>query len=328
MKKKAMFFKKLKNNVVQCELCPHYCVLKEEETGKCKVRLNISGELYTINYGDIASIAIDPIEKKPLYNFFPNGRVLSLATYGCNFSCKFCQNYRISQHVVDSKFLSPEALLDLVVSTSENIGIAFTYNEPFIWYEYIYDVSKLLKEFAPDKKVILVTNGFVNEEPLKKLLPYVDAMNIDLKSNRDVFYREICGGKLDPVKRTIELAKDIHIEITTLMVAGQVDEENDIREISEFVSSINRNIPLHLSRYYPNYEYDEEATNLTKMLNAQNIAREYLDYVYLGNVAGVDTNTYCPNCNTLLVERNGYESRNLNNKEVCMSCGAKINIKI
>lgn len=326
MKRKAMFFKKFKKNVVRCELCPHYCVLKDGDTGKCKVRSNTGGELYTINYGDVSSIAIDPIEKKPLYNFYPNSRVISLATYGCNFSCKFCQNHRISQNIVDSKYLSPQALADLIVSTSENIGIAFTYNEPFIWYEYIYDTSKLLKDLAPDKKIIIVTNGYINAEPFKKLLPYIDAMNIDLKSNSNHFYKAICGGTIEPVKQIIKLAKDIHIEITTLMVTGEVDEASTIEEIAKYIASISKSIPLHLSRYYPNFEYYEEATQLKKMIQAQNSARKYLEYVYLGNVAGVDTNTYCPNCNTLLIERNGYEARNLNKSKLCISCGYEVNI--
>lgn len=328
MKKKAMYFRKLKDQRVLCELCPHYCVLKEGEYGKCKVRTNTDGELYTINYGDVSSIAIDPIEKKPLYHFYPGGRIISIATYGCNFSCKFCQNYRISQNIVDSSFLSVENLIDVIISTSENIGIAFTYNEPFIWYEYIFDAVKMLKEKAPEKKVVLVTNGFVNEEPFKALLPYLDALNIDLKSNRDEFYKDVCGGRLEPVKKIIELAKDTHLEITTLMVTGEVDEEDEIKEIAEFIASINPQIPLHLSRYFPCYNYKEEPTSLSKMLVAQNIAREHLEYVYLGNLAGVDTNTYCPNCNTLLIERYGYEVRNLNNNENCLSCGHSLNIKM
>ena len=165
MKKKAMYFKTLKGQKVLCKLCPHYCIIENNTAGKCKVRQNIDGILYAINYGSVSSIAIDAIEKKPLYNYYPGSQVLSIATYGCNFSCEFCQNHHISQKIVESKYLSPENLVELVINDSENLGIAFTYNEPIIWYEYIYDTARLLKEKNLNKKVILVTNGFINEKP-------------------------------------------------------------------------------------------------------------------------------------------------------------------
>ncbi len=329
MKKLAMYYKELEGSKVLCELCPHYCVLDNDEYGKCKVRVNNDGKLFTINYGDVASIAIDPIEKKPLYNFYPGSQVISVATYGCNFSCKFCQNHRISQNVVDARYLDSDNLVELIGETSDSIGIAFTYNEPFIWYEYIYEISKKIKKEYPDKKIIIISNGFINERPFLDLLPYIDCLNIDLKSYNNDFYENICGGKLDPVKRIIELAikSKAHVEITTLMITNQVDDIEQMKDIAEFIGSFDKSTPLHLSRYYPNYKYEEEATPLSKMLDAQEPVREYLEYVYLGNIAGVDTNTYCPKCNTLLIERNGYETRNHMTSVICSSCNYKINVK-
>lgn len=327
MKKKAMYFKTLEGQKVLCKLCPHYCIIENNKIGKCKVRQNEDGVLFTINYGSVSSIAIDPIEKKPLYHYYPGSQVLSIATYGCNFSCDFCQNHRISQNIVESKYLSPENLVELVINDSENLGIAFTYNEPVIWYEYIYDTAKLLKEKKSNKKVILVTNGFVNEKPFLKLKPYIDALNIDLKSSKDDFYKDVCGGLLEPVKNIISLSYDIHLEITTLMVSNEVTC-NDIKELSKYIRTINKNIPYHISRYFPNYKYNDKFTGLGDLLEANKIAGKELEYVYLGNVAGIDSNTYCPKCNILLIERNGYEVRNLNKSSICNSCGYELNIKI
>lgn len=279
-----MYYEKI-NYKIHCFLCPHHCVIEEGNLGKCNVRIHKNGELYTINYGEITSASLDPIEKKPLYYFKPHSQIFSIGSFGCNFSCDFCQNYSISQYKSKSDYVSKENLVKTAVNMKDNIGIAFTYNEPSILYEYVLDTSKLLKEKAPDKSVVLVTNGYINQEPLKNLLPYVDAMNIDLKSYSDKFYKNICGGNLKPVLETIETAaKSCHIEITTLLVSGENDNLDEIEEIAKFLSSINRDIPLHLTRYFPRYKLNNPATNIDFMKKAQDTAKKYLNKVLLGNI--------------------------------------------
>lgn len=325
MKRKAMYYKKLENLKVICELCPHFCVLDNNKYGKCKTRVNLDGILYTMNYGEVSSIAIDPIEKKPLYNFYPGSKILSIGTYGCNFLCDFCQNHSISQNIVDTKYLSVEDLVSLIVDTDNNLGIAFTYNEPIIWYEYIYDLAKLLKSLYPEKKVVLVSNGFINEKPLRELIKYLDGVNIDLKSFNEDFYKDI-GGRLEPVKKSIEILSEIHLEVTTLMVSFKVDEKKDIEGIAKYLNNIDKMIPLHISRYFPRYKYKEEETSLEKMFIARDVAKKYLDYVYLGNITGIDINTYCPKCKSLLIERSGYNIVDLTKDKICISCGYNLNI--
>jgi len=284
MKERAKFYEKL-NNKVHCFLCPHNCVIEEGHFGKCRVRTHEKGELYTINYGEITSIALDPIEKKPLHYFKPCTNILSVGSFGCNFTCSFCQNHSISQCCHPSEFLPKEKLVERILSIKDNIGIAFTYNEPSIWYEYVYDCAKLLKETQNKKSVVLVTNGFINEEPLKELLPYVDAMNIDLKAFRNDYYKDICGGRLNPVLETIKTsAKTCHVEVTTLIVSGENDSLKEIKEIAEFLMNIDKDIPLHISRYFPNYKLSNPATSIDFMLRAEETAKKYLNRVSLGNV--------------------------------------------
>lgn len=280
----ALFYEKL-NGKVNCFLCPHHCVISEGKFGLCSVRTNAGGALKTISYGEITAMALDPIEKKPLYHFEPGKKILSAGSFGCNFSCGFCQNYSIAHYRADSKYYAPHELVDTIVKIKDNIGIAFTYNEPSIWYEYVYDTSKLLKERHPESKVVLVTNGYIEPEPLAKLLPYVDAMNIDLKSYNQDFYKKECRGDLDSVKRTIEGAyKKCHVEITTLLINGLNDSMKEVEEIAAYLSSLDKSIPLHLSRYFPNYKMDRPPTDINAMIKAKDIAKKYLDYVYLGNV--------------------------------------------
>ncbi|MCM0647944.1 AmmeMemoRadiSam system radical SAM enzyme [Clostridium swellfunianum] len=284
MKVKAMYYEKLKDKI-HCYLCPHNCVIENGHFGKCSVRLHEDGELYNLNYGEITSLALDPIEKKPLHYFRPNTWILSAGSFGCNFTCSFCQNYSISQHKPDSQFVSKEQLVSTVLTTEDNIGIAFTYNEPSIWYEYVYDCAKLLKETDESKAVVLVTNGYISEEPLKALLPYVDAMNIDLKSFSNRYYKDICGGSLKPVLSTIEIAaKSCHVEVTTLVVSGENDSLEEIEEIATFLGNIDRNIPLHLSRYFPRYKMNNPPTDVDFMFKAEETAKKYLNRVGLGNV--------------------------------------------
>lgn len=284
MKVRARFYEKL-NDKLHCYLCPHNCIIENGHHGKCKVRIHEDGELFSINYGEITSLSLDPIEKKPLHYFRPHTEILSAGSFGCNFTCSFCQNYNISQHQPHAEYVSPEQLSASALALNNNIGIAFTYNEPSIWYEYVYDAAKLLKETDESKSVVLVTNGYISKEPLKKLLPYVDAMNIDLKAFSTRYYDEICGGSLRPVLDTIELAsKNCHVEITTLLVSGENDNIKEVEEIAKFLSNIDKNIPLHLSRYFPRYKLDNPPTDIDFMYNAKEIAENHLYRVSLGNI--------------------------------------------
>lgn len=283
-----MFYEKLDDKKIHCYLCPHNCVIENENVGKCSVRLNEDGKLFSTNYREVTAITVDPIEKKPLKFFREGSNILSVGTFGCNLTCAFCQNYSIAQFTdynAHSQRITEEELVDSALNTSNNIGLAFTYNEPAIWYEYVYETAKLLKEKDSTKSVVIVTNGFINKEPLEKLLPYVDAMNIDLKGFNNEYYTEICGGRLNPVLDSIEIAaKNTHVEITTLLVTGENDNLDEIEELAKFLSDIDKSIPLHITRYFPMYKMDNPPTDLNIMYKAKEIAEKYLDRVVLGNV--------------------------------------------
>lgn len=290
MDKEAMFYEKI-DNYINCKLCPHRCSkLKEGQRGACGVREvkkddDGSLKLYSINYGEITSISMDPIEKKPLYNFYPGSNILSIGSFGCNFKCSFCQNYAISQNRPQSNYVPPEEMANISLEINNNLGLAFTYNEPSIWYEYVYDVCKAIKEINKDHKTVLVTNGFISEEPLRKLLPYVDALNIDLKGN-DKYYKKLCFGALKDVENTIKIASEMgcHVEVTTLLIPNENTDYITLRELGEFLGSVDKNIPLHLSRYFPKYKMDTPETSLYDMKNAYEFLSKYLNNIYLGNL--------------------------------------------
>jgi pyruvate formate lyase activating enzyme len=217
--KKAMYFNKIEDGKVHCYLCPHNCVIKPEALGACRARKNINGELFSMNYGEITSMALDPIEKKPLNRFYPGSMILSMGTFGCNLKCSFCQNWTIAHEDTQTVTITPREAVEKANELVDrgNIGIAYTYNEPSIWYEYVYETCKLAK--GEGLKNVLVTNGFIGKEPLLELLPYVDAMNIDVKAYTAKFYNEICKATLDDVKETVRIASDkCHIELTTLVI--------------------------------------------------------------------------------------------------------------
>ena len=284
MKREAMFYEKV-NDKIHCFLCPHHCVIEDKHYGKCNVRMHDSGTLYTLNYGEVTASSLDPIEKKPLHYYKPGTNIFSVGSFGCNMTCTFCQNHDISQERAPSDYIPKEDLVNLILQMEENIGVAFTYNEPTIWYEYMYDTAKLLKEKNKDASVVMVTNGFISEEPLRKILPYVDAMNIDLKSFSSHYYKTLCGARLDPVLKTIEIAaKECHVEITTLLVSEENASIQEVEEIAKFIQGIDKKIPLHLSRYFPRYKMDHPATDIAFMLDAKEMALKYLDNVILGNV--------------------------------------------
>lgn len=326
MEKKIPFYEGVKDKV-RCRICPHNCLIDEEKFGICGVRTLESKVPIAINYGEVTSMGVDPIEKKPLYHFKPSKDILSIGSFGCNMMCSFCQNYEISQGKPQTQYINVEKLIGIIPTIENNIGVAFTYNEPFMWYEYIYDAAKGIKESNTDTSVVVVTNGYINEEPLKKLLPYVDAMNIDLKGYTNRYYNNICGAKLEPVLETIKRCSEYcHVEITTLLVSKENDSLEESRQIAEFIASVDENIPLHLSRYFPRYKMENEATKIERITEAQNEAKKYLKHVYVGNVQGVDNNTYCDNCNEVLIERSGYSTNVFIKDNKCPKCGEEINI--
>ncbi|WP_028991462.1 AmmeMemoRadiSam system radical SAM enzyme [Thermoanaerobacter thermocopriae] len=326
MLKEAMFYKKLENNVVECLLCPHNCHINEGKHGVCNVRNNINGILVTENYGTITSAALDPIEKKPLYHFYPGRYIFSVGTYGCNLKCKFCQNWEIAHQKWEGDYISLQQLIAAAKRQRDNIGIAFTYNEPLIWYEYVHD--GLIEAKKEGLKTVLVTNGYINLEPLKKILPYVDAMNIDVKAYTEDFYKKICSGKLHPVLETVEQAsKHCHVEVTNLIITDLNDKKEEIESLVKWLSQIDKNIPLHFSRYFPNYKLDNPPTPLDTLRRAYEIGKKYLNFVYVGNVMGFDNNTYCPYCENLLVKRDYWHVKLVGLEgSKCKKCGNSVNI--
>jgi pyruvate formate lyase activating enzyme len=289
MKKEAMFYEKLDNDKVHCYLCPHNCRIPAEGQGLCGVRKNMDGTLYSLNYGEVTSIGVDPIEKKPLNRFHPGTYILSVGSVGCNLKCPFCQNHSIAQ-VKPEEINTHNAAADEIVAKAlelkkqGNIGIAYTYNEPSIWYEFVNETAKKAKEKGLLN--VLVTNGYISEEPLMQLLPYVDAMNIDLKAYNDKFYSELVRGGLREVKETIRRsAAHCHVEVTTLIIPGWNDSVEEMEEEAKWIASLSPDIPLHLSRYFPKYQMtDRAATSVNALIDLKKTADRFLKYVYLGNV--------------------------------------------
>lgn len=321
-KREALFYEKLNGNV-RCKLCPHECLIPPGKEGLCWGKKNIDGKLYAVNYGEVVSIGIDPMEKKPLYHFYPGKEILSVAPNGCNLRCPYCQNYTISQERLRTEYISPEELVK-IARRYNSIGICFTYSEPLIWYEYIMDVANVEK----DMKIVLVTNGTINEEPFLRLAPYIDAMNIDLKSMDPEYYRKTLKGELKAVLRTIELAYEngIHVEITNLLIPTINDSPQEIKKLVEWVASLSKKIPLHFTRYFPHYRWELPPTPIESLMRAYEIGRRYLYYVYLGNVwSEIGNDTHCPSCGNLLVERRGFYARILGIEEgTCKKCGKKV----
>ncbi|MGM0436785.1 MAG: AmmeMemoRadiSam system radical SAM enzyme [Bacillota bacterium] len=308
---------------VKCKLCPHQCLIKNGDNGICRVRKNKDGILYTINYGEISSIGVDPIEKKPLYHFYPASRILSLGTFGCNFKCQFCQNWKISQGNPPTQSLTPEEVIEL--AEQKNVkSIAYTYSEPVVWYEFVKETAQ--KASKKGLKNVLVTNGFINNKPLENILPYIDAANVDLKSFNDDFYKKYAEGRVEPVKETIKkMANNTHLEITTLLINDLNDEREELKKLFKWISNINKSIPLHLSRYFPAYKMDKPATEVKTMEKAYELAKKYLDFVYLGNLrTSKKGNTYCPQCGKELISRDGYNTEVFLEKGECPKCSYKI----
>ncbi|MCK5474367.1 MAG: AmmeMemoRadiSam system radical SAM enzyme [Candidatus Aenigmarchaeota archaeon] len=327
MVKDALFWKKINANTVQCMLCARYCKIIEGKKGNCGVRQNINGELKSLVYGKLISKAVDPIEKKPLYHFCPGTKVLSIATVGCNFHCSFCQNWEISQeaHIMGEN-TTPEEIVELAVKNNCQ-GIAYTYTEPTIFYEFAYDVAKLAKKQGLYN--VFVTNGYISKEPLDKISPYLDAANVDLKSMSDNFYQTVCGVPsvkpvLDTIKRMIDLG--IHTEITNLLIPGLNDSPEEINKLITWVKNISNNIPLHFSAYYPTYKLNAPPTPTQTLINAFGVAKKAgLNHVYLGNIRNEEySNTHCPTCKKVVILRKGYDVKNYLSNNKCPNCKTKV----
>ena len=270
-----------------CELCFHHCALDDGQTGLCRARACQDGKIISLNYGKLTSLALDPIEKKPLRRFHPGSLILSVGSFGCNLRCPFCQNHEISMagdSGIQTVEVSPEQLAAKAAELvpQGNIGVAYTYNEPLIGYEYVQNCAALVHEQGMIN--VLVTNGTVEEEPWRALLPLIDASNIDLKGFTPAWYRQL-GGNLETVKRSIALAAErCHVEVTTLLIPGENDSEEEIRELARWLASISSEIPLHLSRFFPRYRMlDRPPTPVEQVSRLAETARRYLSYVYTGN---------------------------------------------
>jgi pyruvate formate lyase activating enzyme len=330
----AQFYVKEENDKVRCTLCPWYCLLNPNQTGNCKVRFNKGGKLFTEVYNKIAAFGIDPIEKKPLYHFYPGKNIVSIGEVGCNLHCTFCQNHRISQcsasDFLGFNIISSEKLVSKALFAPENIGIAYTYNEPFTFYEFLYDTAKLAHEKG--LKNVVVSNGYINPEPLTRLLPLIDAFNIDLKAFTEDFYKRQTRGKLQPVMETIKTIAQsgAHLEITNLVIPGLNDNKQQFKKMITWISEETGNeVPLHLSRYFPNFEANAPVTPGDTLESFYELAKQKLKYVYLGNVNDeLRSSTFCPECNELLIRRNHYKTvlAGINNNKTCKTCGTQIKI--
>jgi len=278
--KEAMFYH-FEKDIIVCDLCPHNCHIKEGHSGLCNIRTNHNNILYTLTYEKISAIHVDPIEKKPLYGFLPNTQTLSVGSFGCNFYCKFCQNYSISKEIPDTQIISSIDLVDLALK-GHYPSISYTYNEPTVFYEYVLETAKLAHEKG--LKNILVTNGFINLKPLLELKPYIDAVNIDFKATNDLLYKKFCGGNQAVIYQTIRSLQNLHIEITFLIVPGINDNIEELEMIFKTLVSINQTMIIHITRYFPNYEMNRPATDINHMIAIQQVAHQYFKYVYLGNI--------------------------------------------
>jgi len=329
--KEALHYKKLKNKAVKCALCPANCVIGPDNLGNCGARKNINGKLYSLVYGKPVSISADPIEKKPLYHFLPGSFSLSIGTLGCNFHCLHCQNWEMSQAKVEDfsvKEIKPKDLIKAAIKNNCR-SISYTYNEPTIFYEYVLETARLARKKGI--KNIMVTNGYINKEPLKELYPLIDAANIDLKSIEEGFYKKVCSARLKPV---LEAVKEIKrtgtwIELTNLIIPGYNSGKKQIEKLVIWVKrNLGVDVPLHFSAFYPTYKLlDAEKTPSEMLLRAKEIAKkEGLRYVYLGNTALEDAgNTYCPECGRLLIERGWLQVHKNNiNEGLCQFCSEDI----
>jgi len=330
MIKEARLYEKLDNSDTRCYLCSHLCRVLPDKYGICGVRKNIGGKLYTHVYGEVIAEHVDPIEKKPLYHFFPGSASYSIATIGCNFKCPFCQNWEISQvSKKDSDIAGKETKPEDIVSAAKQAGcksISYTYTEPTIFFEYAYDTARLAKKEGLYNN--FVTNGYMTARALETIRPYLDSANVDLKGFTEDYYARFCRAHLEPVLESIRLMKKLGIwlEITTLIIPSRNDSEKELKGIAEFIASVGKEIPWHISRFHPDYKYlDSGPTPVETLKIAKAIGEKAgLRYIYLGNVVE-GNDTCCYNCGNLLVKRAVFDTRenNIENGK-CRKCGIKI----
>lgn len=330
--KEALYYKKLKNSGVICCLCPHNCRINEGKRGICRVRKNINGELYTEVYGKVVAMNVDPVEKKPLFHFYPGMQVLSIGTVGCNLKCSFCQNCEISQAGVSEHPIIPEIsheqMIRIAMEKTKNIGIAFTYNEPVIYFEYMIDLARKFKEKG--MKTIMVSNGFINPEPLADLLECIDAFNIDLKAFNEAFYKIHTHSELGPVLNTIKSIskRGKHLEITFLVIPGLNDDPVEFNRMVQWIESeTGPKTVLHISRYFPRYKMTLPPTPFKTLETFYHMARKRLFHVYTGNVSETTgQHTVCPNCKSILITRKAYYTfaEGISKDGHCLKCNEKV----
>lgn len=322
-------FKRI-NEKLECQVCPHNCKLSPGQTGICGVRRNTGENIELITYNVLSGYAVDPVEKKPLYHFFPGHNILSLGSYGCNMRCDFCQNYQISQNVPKSiiPYITISRIIKDALSTGNNIGIAFTYNEPVVWFEFMRDIALAAKREG--LKCVMVSNGYVSQGLLDEILNFIDAFNIDLKAFNNTFYRNLTGAELEPVKESLKkiAGSGKHMEVTTLIIPGQNDNEREMVSQTEWMAGeLGADTPFHLSRYFPTYKRNDPSTSEDSLKKLSEIASKNLNYVYVGNsTSDTGHNTSCAVCGTVVTVRSGYKTRlmNLDEEGKCLNCGNSI----
>ncbi len=324
MTKECTLYSSLKDQQVQCQACAHRCLIAPGKSGICGVRRNMNGKLFLTVFGKVVAKNDDPVEKKPLYHFLPGTKAYSIGTVGCNFACSFCQNYDISQlEEAYGETVSPLT----VVRQAKKLNcqsIAYTYNEPTIFIEFAIAVAKEAKKAG--LKNILVTNGYMTKECFSAFTPFIDAMNIDLKSMQEAFYLKHCKANLAPVLQSIQLAhkKKIWLEVTTLLIPHENDSDLELSKIASFISGIDPNIPWHVSRFFPMFKMtDRYPTEEKHLLHAQALGEKVLRYVYTGNLSG-EHNSFCPACHHEIIHRTGYQTDSFLKSGKCPSCHTKI----
>ncbi len=326
----AVYWTALPGGAVRCELCPLGCRLAVGRVGPCGSRANDQGRMVPREYGRLVSLAMDPIEKKPLYHFHPGSDILSVAAQGCNLHCRFCQNWTISQERAAAASEATPAQLVQMARARGSVGIAYTYSEPLVWYEFVRDTAAAAR--AAGLRNVIVSNGFLNEGPLRALLPLIDAANIDLKSMDDGFYRKVCKARLQPVLAALRLCREmgVHLEVTNLVIPGHNDTDQQIARLVDFVAELGREVPLHFSAYHPAYLFRAPPTPPAALQRAARLGRARLDHVYVGNVqveGGADT--VCPDCGAVAVRRSGWRVENrLGPEGTCPGCGRRLPIVV
>jgi len=330
--KSSEWFEKKGGNTIRCTLCPHYCTIREGKTGICHVRSNENGVLVSDNYGKLSAVHSDPIEKKPLYHYFPGSQIFSIGSVGCNLRCLFCQNCEISQvpsvkSVMGLHTYEPGLVMEQSSAHPESIGIAYTYNEPTVWYEFMVDTALLAKNHG--MKNVMVTNAFINTEPLERLLGVIDAFSVDIKGFTGDFYKKVTSSKLEPVKNAIRMISKSgrHMELVNLVIPGLNDNLKRFEEMVKWIAGeTGKDTVLHLSRYYPMHRMHVEPTPASLLEELHEIASVYLNYVYIGNINSSHSDTHCPVCSSLVITRRGYNVGNtgMDSNGCCKKCGTLV----